>query len=99
MRARHLAHALQCVALAEPTPPDHLVSDPDEKHIGEPCKDSTGYCRYADKCDGGEQHDGLCPGSANVKCCVPPGAHAHIVDDCNSVGFAARSCERASFVA
>ena len=61
---------------AEPTPPDHLVSDPDEKHIGEPCKDSTGYCRYADKCDGGEQHDGLCPGSANVKCCVPPGARA-----------------------
>ena len=53
---------------AEIKPPSHLVGD--ESYIGDKCG-SGGACRWRGECADGTQLDGECPGSSEVKCCVP----------------------------
>ena len=63
---------------AEPKLPDHLAPDPDEQHLGTACGEGdSGRCKRADDCTGSDaQLDGACPGSENIKCCVPQASGA-----------------------
>ena len=86
--------------------PDHLTNPaagekeespnarggPDAEHIGTSC-DGTGTCKWADGCgEPDSQLDGACPGSEEVKCCVPAASGA-LQPRGRALGFSQVLCE------